>query len=552
MASLGSFCACDSVLVLRDPELAASSAAFAARGAQSPAAPERTHAWYAPGEGHGSGEEGAGLDERLRELYAAALGGEHRLLANGAGRGDLALPLGPGGASQGCLLLCGLRVSPQCSEEWIQLLRFAGELIGGVLERARLQASQAELERQRAQSQRLEAIGTLAGGVAHDFNNLLTGILGYAGMLLQDPNDAQAVERAASIIETAALRAADLTQKLSSFAREEHGRRERVDLHAMLSEVMVLLRRTLREDIRIELALEAEGPHVEADPAQLHQVLLNLVVNARDAMPHGGLLSITSEELCLEEPGEHALEELAAGTYLRIGVHDRGVGIPPELSDRIFEPYFSIKQARGGTGMGLAMVYAIVRGHGGAVRAESRPGEGTSMHVYLPARSAPEPERELLPRPQPHMGSGRVLVVDDDAVVRETAAAMLRRLGYEVELAESGEQALRRFREAPRTPDLVLLDVAMPHMNGLECLRHLRAADPGVRVLLCSGWDLSGCESAEREGALGMIPKPYRLDELARRVAEALQCALGDAHVARLDSETGRSLGPCGGVDNAP
>jgi len=369
---------------------------------------------------------------------------------------------------------------------------------------------QAALEAQR-QSQKLEAVGLLAGGVAHDFNNLLAAILGHADLLRMEATPGGEVEEAASTITQAAQRAAELTRQLLAFARLGQHRQERVDLHALVTEATTLLGRTLDKSIRIETRLVAPEHHVLGDPGQLSQVIVNLAVNARDAMPKGGTLALeTSVQRAAEAGGRLALE-----------VRDSGVGIPPQHLERIFEPFFTTKPEGRGTGLGLATVYGIVKAHGGEVRVESRPGQGSSFTVLLPLAvgadaSAPRPAERL------RHGSGVVLVVDDEELVGRTAGRMLTSLGYRPVLVQGGQEALDWLSAQGTPPLAVLLDLGMPGMDGATCFGWLHQRHPGLPVIICSGFARNTrAQQLLDAGAVGFLEKPFRTAELADALAAA-------------------------------
>jgi PAS domain S-box-containing protein len=379
------------------------------------------------------------------------------------------------------------------------------------------------IEAEIRQLHKMEALGHLAGGVAHDFNNLLTGILGHASLLAERELDPAEVKLAAQTIETAATRARELTRQLLSFARENERENEPVDLHEIVDEVVTLLGRTVNR--RIELTTELSSQHalVMGDAGQLEQVLLNLAVNACDAMPEGGRLSIQSEDVTLDEEAVRTQPDLRPGHYLRLVVQDTGPGVPRDLRNRIFEPFFTTKDRGEGTGMGLAAVYSIVRSHHGGVHVSGRSGSGATFTVLLPSA---EPGSETAAEPTDHTaptGRGRLLLVDDEPVVRTTVEKLLSMIGYKVTTAGGGPQAIELFTRAPNAYDLVILDISMPAMSGPACFQALRDIDPRIRVLVATGHGLDGAaQSLLDKGAAGFIQKPFRLAELSQAVREAL------------------------------
>jgi PAS domain S-box-containing protein len=369
-----------------------------------------------------------------------------------------------------------------------------------------------ELESQIRRQQKLEAIGTLASGVAHDFNNLLTGVLGYADLLAGGNPTPADVAEAARVIGEAARRGAELTSQLLGFGLQSRLRSEPVDVHQIVAEVVRLLSRTFPRSIRVRTELEADRSTVRGDSGQLQQVLLNLAVNARDAMPEGGELRIATRLL----PDPSGAPELA------VEVRDSGTGIDAELHERIYEPFFTTKQSEKGTGMGLAVVYGIVKAHHGSIHLESRVGAGSRFEIRLPLAPEDAPSRAAAERGELVKGEGRVLVVDDEPAVRRVAARMLRRLGYAPEEADGGAEAVRRVQEEPGAYALVVLDLDMPGMDGRSCLRALRALDPELPVLISTGLPASELGETLAGEVAGMLPKPYELLQLSERVAAAI------------------------------
>jgi signal transduction histidine kinase/CheY-like chemotaxis protein len=386
-------------------------------------------------------------------------------------------------------------------------------------------AGRRRAEEQLAQAQRMEAIGQLAGGVAHDFNNLLAGILGCALEVKAEAAPGSPSLEAARTIEEAAMRGADLTRQLLGFARRGKYRSAPVDLHAVVAEVLRLLSRTADKRVAIEQRLAAERSVVLGDSGQLQQAVLNLAVNALDAMPQSGTLTISTAQ---ERLGQAELRSpgAAPGPYLALAVADTGHGIPASLQERIFEPFFTTKEPGRGTGMGLATVYGIAGNHGGWVTVQSEEGRGARFVVHLPlfeGALAPEIPAGKAPAAEAPSASGCVLVVDDEEMVRDAAARLLRRLGYRVEVAPGGREAVDHLRGHPGEVDAVLLDLAMPGLDGRETFHALRGVDPAVRVVLSSGYGRDGrAQELLDEGVLEFVEKPYRLDQLAGALARAV------------------------------
>ncbi len=379
------------------------------------------------------------------------------------------------------------------------------------------------LEEQLRQSQKMEAVGQLAGGVAHDFNNLLTAILGNISLMLagippSDPN-----RELLRDTETAATRAADLTKQLLGFSRRTMLRLEPTNLNAAVQEAIRILRRTIDPRIAVEIKNARDLWNAWGDPGQLNQVLINLCLNARDAMPDGGTLTVETANVIVD--GDYAQLHLEArpGEFVVLRVSDTGHGIPPEIRQRIFEPFFTTKRPGQGTGLGLAMVFGIVKQHQGWIDCHSETGCGTRFDIYLPrfvegTGISPEPAAA----PTSNGGSETILVVDDEQMIRNLGRTILQRQGYEVLLAEDGQEAVEIYTREPQRIDLVILDLTMPRLSGRDTLRELRQINPDVPVLFASGYSAEHMSDSEREGVLGFINKPYRPQELANTVRAAL------------------------------
>jgi PAS domain S-box-containing protein len=379
-----------------------------------------------------------------------------------------------------------------------------------------------QLETQLRQMQKMEAIGQLAAGICHDFNNLLTPIGGFADLLLWEASEGSQQQEYLHRIKIAARRAAALTGQLRLFTRQEKGERRSVQLNSVVEETRALLERSIPKEITIELHLTSGLWAVEADPSQISQVLVNLCVNARDAMPDGGTLTLETRNVTLDEEWARAILEAQPGRYVRLSVTDTGSGMSPEVQARLFEPFFTTKEVGKGTGMGLSVVYGIVKGHGGFINVYSEVGRGSTFHVYLPAMEWAMEEREVEGLELP-TGTETILVVDDEEMVRALGQAVLERCGYTVLMAENGVQALEVYQAHRGEIPLVVLDVIMPQMGGRECLRRLRELDPQVKVLISTGYTFKDlAQELVTEGALGVVEKPFRIRDFAAAVRTAL------------------------------
>ncbi len=401
---------------------------------------------------------------------------------------------------------------------WLSWNAMPLEAEGLILAVARDITAHRDMEEQLRHAQKMEAIGQLAGGVAHDFNNLLTGILGNAE-LLQDDGTLSGTQRAcASDIVEAGRRAADLTRELLAFSRKTPLEHRTVDLHEVIAQVEKLLTHSIDRNIRIEQALKAAPALVTGDRAMIHNTIVNLAINARDAMPEGGRLTLATENVVIGEGGiEHQREALTPGAYVQISVTDTGVGIAESERSRIFEPFYTTKPVGQGTGLGLASVYGCVRNHGGMIRVASAIGAGSTFTVLLPAATIDERDPSEFDPPEVQRGSGHVLVVDDEELVRTVAAAALERLGYTVTACANGGEALRLFESMHGRLAAVLLDLVMPNMNGEQVLAQMLAIDDRVPIILCSGYARDHeVDSMTRSRAAALLSKPFRLDELSR------------------------------------
>ncbi len=386
---------------------------------------------------------------------------------------------------------------------------------------------QKSLESQFIQSQKMQAVGQLAGGIAHDFNNLLTAIIGFCDLLLLrhkpgDPSfgDIQQIKQNSN-------RAANLVRQLLAFSRQQTLRPKVQDITDIMTELAHLLRRLIGANIDLRMLHGDDLGYVKVDGGQMEQVLVNMAVNARDAMADGGTLTIATSHFVNREPIKCGEDRMPVGHWVRIEISDTGTGIPPEIIDRIFEPFFTTKDVGQGTGLGLATVYGIIRQTGGYLAVDSRLGKGTTFSVYLPrlveleaADAAPAvPPEELV---SDLTGTARILLVEDEDAVRTFATRALTNKGYEVETAESGEAGLEVFKNLKKPIDLLVTDVIMPDMDGPTLAKHVRAEIPAMKIIFMSGYTEDKLKDHMGEG-IYFLPKPFSLKQLAAKVKEVLE-----------------------------
>jgi two-component system, cell cycle sensor histidine kinase and response regulator CckA len=397
-----------------------------------------------------------------------------------------------------------------------------------VTERREAEEALRRSEQQLLQVQKMEAVGRLAGGVAHDFNNLLTAIRGNAELLLADiPPDSQSREDVEEI-RRAADRAAALTRQLLAFSRRQVLQPRMLDLNASVAEMQRMLRRLLGEDVELATRLDPHLRRVRADPAQVEQVILNLVVNARDAMPDGGVVMVCTSNMELGEELRRKFAYVVPGQYVLLEVGDTGHGMDPATLQMAFEPFFTTKPTGKGTGLGLSMVYGIVKQSGGYVWIDSEPERGTRVRVYLPVASGAADEEDDVPVPVVRArGRGTILLVEDEETVRRIAERVLARGGYDVLTASEGAEAMALSRQHSGTIQVLVTDLVMPRMNGSDLARRLMAERPGIRVLFISGYDRDAARtSGPLEPGTDFIEKPFSPEVLLERVGRLLELSI--------------------------
>jgi PAS domain S-box-containing protein len=394
-----------------------------------------------------------------------------------------------------------------------------------ITERKVAREEKAKLEKQLQQAQKMEAVGTLAGGIAHDFNNLLQLLQSHAELLLLNRSFEESAEEKVQDIIRAVGRGGKLTRQLLTFSRKIESKLRSTDLNHEVKEVKELLSRTIPKMVQIEIHLADDLRPINGDSVQLEQILMNLALNAKDAMPDGGKLIISTENVTIQEEDQYIHADLMAGEYVLLRVSDTGHGMDNETVERMFEPFFSTKSPGQGSGLGLAMVYGIIQSHNGHISCESKPGEGTAFKIYLPAiKSGSEQVGEEMPQ-EPVGGSETILLVDDEESILKSGEEMLSRFGYNTLSAASGEMALELYRRRHEDIDLVILDLVMPGMAGNRCLEELLEINPEAQVIVASGHSPEGPAKGTIDArAKGFISKPYNATKMlnvVRRVIDS-------------------------------
>lgn len=382
-----------------------------------------------------------------------------------------------------------------------------------------------ELETQFMRSQRMESIGRLVGGIAHDLGNLLMPIILGVKTLRQRMDDEQALGTL-SMIQNSAERGANMVEQVLAFARGVEGEHKALDLKQVVAEVERMTSETFPDSISVDVRVEGELPEILADPTQIQQVLMNLCVNARDALDGGGCITIRAESCHVDEELSERLLEAAPGRYLKVEVLDDGPGIPPEVRDKVFEPFFTTKDSGEGTGLGLSTVYSIVKSHDGFIDLESKVGEGTCFKIYLPLAEVDEepsaPEQEELPPLESGQGEG-ILIIDDEEYVVDSLKETLREAGYRPLVAQSGEDALALIEERAEEIDAVVTDLMMPGLDGHEVIRTIREQHPEWPIIVSSGVSSGQPDQALEAGADEFLSKPYSGERLCRTLQGVLR-----------------------------
>ncbi len=404
-----------------------------------------------------------------------------------------------------------------------RLVRY--EMALDITDRIKVEKEKEKIQKQLMQSQKIEAIGTLAGGIAHDFNNLLTAILGYTELTLLSVDEDNPLHKNLKNIDNSAKRAAELTSQLLAFSRKQPMKYISLDLNHTIKDVLNLLRRLISENIVIETSLESDLRKVQADPVRLEQIIINLSVNARDAMPDGGTLSIGTSNAPAEIAPKNRNDDLISSSFVILTVKDNGSGMDKETLRHIFDPFFSTKRVGEGSGLGLSVVYGIVEQHGGWIDVKSQIGKGTSFNVYLPsAENCQENSQRSNPGIQAHSSNHEtILLVEDELSVRNFAKAVLVQNGYNVIEAEDAEEALSLHDRKEQKFDMLFSDVVLPGKNGIELTDTLRKRNPELPVLLCSGYtdEKSQWKIIQKRG-IEFLHKPYSMKNLLQSIRKVL------------------------------
>ena len=393
-----------------------------------------------------------------------------------------------------------------------------------ITDRKKAEVERERLQAQLQQAQKMEAVGTLAGGVAHDFNNLLQAINGYTQLLLMDKPEDDPEYHSLTAIQNSGKRAADLVRSLLLFSRKAETERKPMELNIEVERARTILERTIPKMVEIDVYPGRRLWTIMADPVQIEQILLNLGSNAADAMPDGGKLTIETANTTLDEDYAKQHSGVQPGSHVLLTISDTGHGMDRETQEKIFEPFFTTKEFGKGTGLGLASVFGIVKSHEGYITCYSEVGQGTTFKIYLPAIVQPEIEETKALEPQPiPRGTETILLVDDEEAIRGFAQQALMKFGYKVMTASTGEETLELYSDKPTEIDLIVMDLGMPGMGGHKCLHELLKLNPQQKVIIASGYSINGQVKKSMEaGAKGYVGKLYQLVDLLNTVRTVL------------------------------
>lgn len=419
--------------------------------------------------------------------------------------------------------------SPLCVETKVRLLRDPSGRPDRILGITRDISQRKMVEERLRQTQKMEALGTLAGGIAHDFNNILSSMIGFtelARLKLEKDSD---IYRKLDNVLAGGLRARDLIRHILNFSRKADTVKTAVHITPLVKECLKFFRASLSPDIEIRRSINYEEGVIMADPTQMHQVLMNLLTNADHAMKDTcGTLTLELDAAMISDSNMPGVEKLSPGPYVRLDIRDSGKGIPKKLVDKIFEPFFTTKNRGEGTGMGLALVYGIIKEMDGCITVESHPGEGTCFTILIPDRAGVQAPPQIESDPALVMGKGNILLVDDEASIIQWCSNMLVNLGYKAEGFESPRNALERFKETPTEFDLVLTDLTMPGMTGIELAKEIKTIRPELPIILCTGFggDIT-LDNIREQGLNDLVMKPMIAGEMSQAVARALENSKG-------------------------
>jgi two-component system cell cycle sensor histidine kinase/response regulator CckA len=389
-----------------------------------------------------------------------------------------------------------------------------------------------KMEEKLLQVQKIDSIGNLAGGIAHDFNNILTAILGSASIMKRKVKDDARWLKYVELIETTSRRGAAITRQLLTFARKTNPHVQPVDVNSVIEQTLHLFEATTPRSVHVKTALSEEPLIVNADEGQLQQAVLNLCLNARDAMPNGGILVINSRAVSVDPVRAKDFPDAAPGEYVMISVADSGVGIPNETLSKIYEPFFTTKEPGKGTGLGLSVVYGVVRSHNGHITVNSEVNSGTLFTIYLPRILNTRPPRASSSSAQRDLvgGTERILLVEDEISIGEVGSEMLSELGYAIDTAANGREAIRKIAEAATPFDLIILDMNMPRMGGRETFLHVREMFPRQKILVCSGYHATMLDDGKFASMVdGFLQKPYEIGDIAERIRSILDAGKSEA-----------------------
>jgi PAS domain S-box-containing protein len=417
----------------------------------------------------------------------------------------------------GCLCVV-FQDNVELEEEDTRVLGLLAAALKNIEEQKKSKQEKEELQKQLLQAKKMEAVGTLAGGISHDFNNLLQIITGYIEIIKLDTKPDSDNYRRLEGIEKSAAKGANLVNQLLHFSRKKEIARQPLNLNQEIAKTEIIFKRTIPKTISIEYNLDSQLWNINADSSQIGQVLLNLISNASDAMRGSGKLSIKTKNMHLKSQDC----EILPGNYVVLSISDTGEGMDKNTAQNIFDPFFTTKETGKGTGLGLATVYGIVTSHNGYIKYTSQPGRGTRFDIYLPAEKNLELNEKEKTANQPATGNKTILIVDDEDQIREITEINLSKLGYKTLQAPDGRKAVKTYQNQKEEIDLIILDINMPNMDGIECMRQLLKINPKAKIILASGYPLNPENAQEIAGHAGTMQKPFTKNDLSAKLKEVL------------------------------